>query len=168
MHYSITRKQPNSHFCFACGLHNDFGLKARFFETSSGELTGIFQPANEHQGYPGRLHGGLISTILDEVMARAIMVGAGEQFWGVTIDLHVKFAKPIPLDKECRVLGRVIADRRRFFETSGEIVLEDGEIAASATGRYIKLSLQQIGEIDAGNLDWRVISEESDPLELEW
>ncbi len=59
MSRNVENKQPNSHMCFACGLDNKFGLKARFFEIEGKELVGIFTPADEHQGYPGRLHGGI-------------------------------------------------------------------------------------------------------------
>jgi acyl-coenzyme A thioesterase PaaI-like protein len=165
--HKIVRKQPNSHFCFACGLENGFGLKARFYETEGGELIGSFRPAGEHQGYPGRLHGGLISTILDEVLARAIMVGRPDEAWGVTAELSVKYRQPVPLDAECRVIGRVTAERGRIFEAAGELVLADGSVAASATGRYFRMRLDQIGEVDTGSLQWRVLPEADDPACLE-
>lgn len=167
MNHPVIRKQPNSHFCFACGLGNSFGLKARFYETAAGELIGRFRPAEEHQGYPGRLHGGLISTILDEVLARAIMVGRPDEAWGVTAELSVKFRQPVPLDAECQVIGRVIAERGRIFEAAGELVLANGEVAASATGRYFRMKLDQIGSIDTDSLQWMVVPEDGDPTSLE-
>jgi acyl-coenzyme A thioesterase PaaI-like protein len=167
MQHSLIRKQPNSRSCFACGLHNDFGLKARFFESATGEVVGLFRPQAEHQGYPGRLHGGLISTILDEVLARAGMAGERSETWGVTVELNVRFKKPVPLDGECRVIGRVGSEGGRSFEASGELVLANGEVAASATGRYMKMKLDQIGLVDPASLDWHVVPESGDPEAIE-
>jgi acyl-coenzyme A thioesterase PaaI-like protein len=167
MTHHITRKQPNSHYCFACGLKNGYGLKARFFETAGGEVVGVFRPAAEHQGYPGRLHGGLISTILDEVLARAVMTGSRAETWGVTVELNVTFRKPVPLDAECRVIGRVTSEGGRSFEASGELVLDDGGIAATATGRYVKMPLERIGDITTDSLDWQVVPESGDPAAIE-
>ncbi|MCM8762953.1 MAG: PaaI family thioesterase, partial [Candidatus Omnitrophica bacterium] len=53
----VTSKQPNSRMCFVCGLKNAFGLKAAFFNLDTGEVAALFTPREEHQGYPGRLHG---------------------------------------------------------------------------------------------------------------
>ncbi len=168
MKHTVSRKQSNSRFCFVCGLENQFGLKARFYETEHGDLIGLFHPAAEHQGYPGRLHGGMISTILDEVLARAINVGAETETWGVTVDLQVKFLKPIPIDQECRVIGRVTVDKRRYFESSGEIILAGGELAASATARFVKLDLARIGAGDLENLQWQVVADDHDPTIIEF
>ncbi|MCK4890494.1 MAG: PaaI family thioesterase, partial [Candidatus Aminicenantes bacterium] len=57
MKIKISKKQPNSKMCFVCGLKNSFGLHSSFYELENGELMAIFSPGEEHQGYPGRLHG---------------------------------------------------------------------------------------------------------------
>jgi acyl-coenzyme A thioesterase PaaI-like protein len=68
MKYQVTRKQPNSKMCLVCGLQNQFGLKTEYYELENDELLGIFTPVDEHQSYPGRLHGGISAAILDESM----------------------------------------------------------------------------------------------------
>jgi acyl-coenzyme A thioesterase PaaI-like protein len=59
-------KQPNSRMCFVCGIENPIGLKLRFYTDDEGRCIARFRPKPEHQGYPGQLHGGIISALLDE------------------------------------------------------------------------------------------------------
>jgi acyl-coenzyme A thioesterase PaaI-like protein len=160
---NIVRKQPNSKMCFVCGLKNDFGLKSGFFELESGELLAIFQPANEHQGYPGRLHGGLAATILDETIGRSIMISTADTIWGVTVEFSMRLKKPVPMDGEIRVVARTIKENKRFFEGSGEILLPGGGIAVQATGRYLKVDIDKIADFDMEEQEWGVVNMDDDP-----
>ena len=90
----VTRKQPNSKMCFVCGLGNNSGLKSQFYELETGELLAIFRPTTDHQGYPGRLHGGLAATILDETIGRAIVLKHSDNIWGVTLEFSMRLRKP--------------------------------------------------------------------------
>jgi len=139
--------QNVSRMCMVCGIENPAGLGARFFELETGELLGVFAPGEHHQGYPGRLHGGIASALLDETIGRAISL-TDPGAWGVTIQLAVRFRKPVPLDQEVRALSRITNDSGRRFEGTGEIVLEDGTVAAEATGTYLKLPIGKIAEGD--------------------
>ena len=56
-------------------MKNQFGLKAFFYEMENNELMAIFNTIEEHQSYPGRLHGGIAATIMDETIGRAILMG---------------------------------------------------------------------------------------------
>ena len=167
MKHKIDRKQPNSKMCLVCGMKNPFGLKASFFETEAGEVVAVFTPMEEHQSYPGRLHGGIASAILDETIGRAIMIGSEQDFWGVTVEIKTRFRKRIPLGEELRVLGRVTHETKRFFEGTGELILSDGQIAATAEGRYIKLPLKDIADFDLEQNEWRVVQSEDDLREIE-
>jgi acyl-coenzyme A thioesterase PaaI-like protein len=143
----VLAAQNISHMCHVCGTDNPTGLHARFFELESGELAGVFRPRPEHQGYPDRLHGGIASTILDETIGRAIgIIDPGA--WGVTIELTVRYKKPVPLDREITALGRITKDHGRLFEGTGEIVLEDGTVAVEASGKYLRLPIDKIAEGD--------------------
>jgi acyl-coenzyme A thioesterase PaaI-like protein len=167
MKYPIVRKQHNSHMCFVCGLDNEFGLKASFYETSGNELIAIFRPSEKHQGYPGRLHGGIASTILDETIGRAICAGKEEQVWGVTVEFTVKYKKPVPLDHEIRVITRITREEGRFFYGSGEILLENGDMAVSAEGKYMKIPLDKITDTEFTETGWRVVNDDNDPHEID-
>jgi uncharacterized protein (TIGR00369 family) len=149
----VRAAQNVSRMCLVCGVENAAGFKARFFELEGGELVGVFQPREEHQGYPGRLHGGLASAILDETIGRAINV-ADTQIWGVTVEFTARFRKPVPLDREVRAVGRITRDGSRVFEGTGEIVLEDGTVAVEARGKYVKMPIEGIVDTDFSRTEW--------------
>jgi uncharacterized protein (TIGR00369 family) len=135
MKEKIINKQPNSKKCFVCGLQNEFGLNASFYELENGNIAGVFIPDNNHQGYPGRLHGGLAATLIDETIGRAIMINE-KNTWGVTVDLSIRFKKPIPIDEEVKVIAHITANHTRMYEGKAEIYL------SMEVSRY-----QQVGNI---------------------
>ena len=172
-------KQPNSHHCFICGVKNIGGVHVNFYEVApvaaaapgNGENGGSAAAAHGalevlarftgqeiHQGYPGRMHGGIITGILDETIGRAINIGEGEQpmTWGVTAELTVRFRKPVPLGVELTARGRITRDIHHLFEGTGEIYLPDGSVAATAHGKYVRLKLSDISGIDPLGLGWKV------------
>ncbi|MCZ7664706.1 MAG: PaaI family thioesterase [Thermoleophilia bacterium] len=149
MIHKVVGAQNVSRMCMVCGTHNPAGLKGRFYELDNGELLGVFRPLEQHQGYPGRLHGGVASAILDESIGRTVNLVDPES-WGVTVDLAVRFRRPVPLDREVRAVARITKDSSRLFEGSGEILLDDGSIAVEATGRYLRMPIDRIVEGDFG------------------
>jgi uncharacterized protein (TIGR00369 family) len=149
----IESAQNVSRMCLVCGVENGAGLKGRFFVLENGELAGVFQAREEHQSYPGRLHGGIVSAILDETIGRAINV-ADTHTWGVTVEFTVKFRKPVPLDREVKAIGRITRDTSRIFEGTGEIVLEDGSVAAEAHGKYLKMPIEGIAAVEFSETEW--------------
>jgi len=153
VNYPVRAAQNVSRMCLVCGVENKAGLRARFFETESGEVVGVFQPQDEHQGYPGRLHGGMASAILDETIGRAINI-ADTHTWGVTLEFTVKFRKPVPLDREIKAVGRITNDTGRQFEGTGEIVLENGIVAVEAFGRYLKMPIERITDKEFAESEW--------------
>ncbi|MDP2234616.1 MAG: PaaI family thioesterase [Actinomycetota bacterium] len=152
MDRTVLGTQNVSRMCMVCGVENSAGLKARFLELEGNELLAEFTPAEEHQGYPGRLHGGIASTLLDEAMGRAINI-IHPDVWGVTVELAVKFRKPVPLDQTVRAICAITRDTSRLFESKGQIVLPDGSVAIEATGKYMKLPIDRIADGDF-ELEW--------------
>ena len=153
--------------CFVCGMKNIFGLKAFFYETDNKEIISVFKPSEEHQSYPGRLHGGIATAILDETIGRAILINQKQEIWGVTIEIKTRFIKPIPLNEELKVIGRMTKEESRFFEGSGELLLSNGEIAVTAEGRYLKLPLNRIADFDKEKNEWQVIQSDKDPISID-
>jgi uncharacterized protein (TIGR00369 family) len=144
---TVLAAQNISRMCMVCGTDNHSGLHAKFYELEGGELLGVFAPTEIHQSYPGRLHGGVASAILDETIGRAVTM-LDPDAWGVTVELTVRFRKPVPLDGELRAIGRITRDTRRIFEGSGEILLPDGTVAVEATGKYMKMAIHDIADGD--------------------
>ena len=162
----VARKQPNSKMCLVCGLKNGGGLRASFYEVDGGELVALFTAREAHQGYPGRLHGGLITAMLDETIGRAVIIGGAEEVWGVTLEFTTRFKKPVPLDVELKVVGRIVKQAGRVFEGTVEILLPNGEVAATGSGTYLKLPIGRIADVDAFAADWRVDPLPTDPGEI--
>lgn len=142
-HRNVVKKQNNSARCLVCGLQNEHGLFTRFYETESREVVALATGKDEHQGYPGRMHGGIITALLDETIGRGIMIDEPNA-WGVTAEINVRFKKPVPLEQEIKIIGRIDKDGGRIFEGSGEIVDNDGTVLASAKGKYVKMHIDSI------------------------
>ena len=154
MKFSITNKQNISKNCLVCGIENDFGLKTKFYETEDKEVIGIFTPHDKLQSYPNVLHGGICATILDETIGRAIMAIYGQESFGVTMELTVRYKKPVPLNQELKAIGRLTNDRGRVFEGTGELMLPNGEVAVTASGKYMKRDLKKIVQSDFLADEW--------------
>ncbi len=167
MIHKIKGKQHNSKLCFVCGLKNNFGIHAHFYVTEDKELIAQFTPKEEHQSYPGRLHGGIASAILDETIGRAILNKYDSEVWGVTIELKLRFKKPIPLNQQLKVIGRITNENSRMFEGTGEIILPNGDAAVTAEGKYLKVPIEKITDFDIEENEWRVVELETDPKEIE-
>ena len=163
MKFTIKEKQNISKCCFVCGIENPVGLKAKFYATKDEEVVAIFTPRKDLQSYPGVLHGGISATILDETIGRAIMNRYGQNSFGVTLELNVKYKKPVPTDAELKVIGRITNERGRLFYGTGELYLPDGTVAVVAEGKYMKRDLDQIVKSDFIGEEWF----ESDAKEIE-
>jgi acyl-coenzyme A thioesterase PaaI-like protein len=163
----VLRKQENSRMCLVCGLKNPYGLKASFFETETDELVCLFTPGDVHQGYPGRLHGGMSTAILDETVGRAVNCRKQEMVWGVTVEFTVQFRKPVPLGAELRVAARIVSETSRTFEGTGEILLPDGSVAVTGRGKYLKLAVDKIADWNRDAEEWRVTPCPGDPEFIE-
>ncbi len=83
-----------------------------------------------------------------------------------TIDFSMKFRKPVPLDREIKVIARVTQENKRTFEGTGEIILADNSVAVEGKGRYLKMDLSRITEFDFEGEEWQVIDESEDPAEI--
>lgn len=153
------RKQPNSQMCFICGMENPIGLKAFFYEQADGSVVVHFTPKAEHQGYPGVLHGGLITALLDETMGRASMTQGREQ-WMMTARLELRFLKPVPVEKPLTVIGRVEKMSRVGMTGRGEIRLADGTLAVEATGLFVTLPPEHKDQLESLLPIWRVVPDE--------
>lgn len=151
MFHKVIKKQQNSSMCLVCGLDNKMGIKAQFYELDNKELVALCMIDEEMQSYPERVHGGVSAALLDETIGRAIMIECSDA-WGVTVELSLKYKKPVPLNTPLKVVGRLTRLTRLIFEGTGEIILPDGEIAVSASGKYMRVPFEKISEIHSEDL----------------
>ena len=154
MKFDIVNRQKISKNCFVCGVENDLGLKTKFYETSGEEVIAIFTPNDKLQSYPDILHGGISATILDETIGRALMIKYGPDSFGVTVELNLRYKKPVPLNQELKVIARVTNDKGRLYEGSGELILPNGEVAVIAKGKYMKKEIKDIVNEDFSQEEW--------------
>ena len=148
-----------------CGVENEFGLNGRFYELENGELAVAFHSRGWHQSYPGRVHGGIAAAVLDELIGRAMCIKE-PGMWGVTVELGVKYKKPVPTDAGLKAVARITKNSRKLFEGTGELLLPDGSVAATAWGRYMKMPIEKISGRDFTEKEWFCL-EENDPEEIE-
>ena len=121
-------------WCFACGKENPIGLKLEFRVDENGCYT-TFVPRREHQSYDGRMHGGLISTLLDETMGNYVHLY--EKKIAYTAKMEVRFRQPVFIGDEIQVVARVKKRKGRLIEMTGQILNKDGSIAAEAEAKMI-------------------------------
>ena len=118
-------------WCFACGAQNPFGLKLVFEEEDDTYIT-HFTGQPQHQGYDGIMHGGIVSTLLDEIMARYLYAKGMN---AVTARLEVRYLKPTPIGTPLLIKGRITKQKSRLYETEGTIELPDGTVTAEGKAK---------------------------------
>ncbi len=110
-------KQPNSRMCFICGVENPVGLHLHIYETAPGVVESTYVAPPHFQGYPGVLHGGIVSAILDELSGRSLMGSdpMSPRFM-FTARLEIKYRKNVPIGVPLHVVGRAGKSRARSAE----------------------------------------------------
>jgi len=147
----ILYKQNNADACVVCGKLSGFALGSDFYELEGGVVFSVIRGRNEHQSYPGRMHGGLITAILDETIGRAVQIGAPDQ-WGVTSKIEVAFKRPVPLNEPIRCFGKITKLYGVAFTGKGYIEDADGKVLATATATYVKVPVEKI--VDGAPYFW--------------
>ena len=138
------KKLPNSRNCFVCGLDNSRGLKRHF--TSDGETVHTnFTPEPWMAGYENVIHGGIISTLLDEVAVWAAYDKMGR--FAMTVELNVRFLKPVLLGASYRVEGRFLEDKGRVWLAEAEIRSPENVVLAKATAKVFPLSEEKAAKL---------------------
>lgn len=147
MQLKVVEKQKNSKYCFICGLDNESGVKAPFYNLEDGSVATLFTFQPHHQSYPGRTHGGVISAMLDELVGRALWVKEPDTY-GVTTTMSIKFRKACPYGEQLKGRGYIVKDSSRMFVGVGEIYDMDNNVIAELSANYMKLSSAQASNSD--------------------
>jgi len=122
------------HNCFACGTLNVHGLGLELHAGDDRCWTELALPTR-FEGWESMAHGGIVCTILDEVMAWALV---NHDMWGVTARMTVEFRHPVPIGRPIRGEGRVVRVRRRLVYAEG-VILDpaDGTLLARAEATFV-------------------------------
>jgi len=122
------------HHCFACGTLNEHGLQLALHAQDGRCWTELRLP-RDFEGWDGIAHGGIVCSVLDEVMAWATIE---HDAWGLTARLSVDFRKPVPVEALVRGEGWVEEARKRVIRTRGRIVdVATGTVLATAEATYV-------------------------------
>jgi len=147
-------KQPTSDYCFICGRKNPVGLKLEFFDNGEDEVHSHCVIPEHFNGYPGVVHGGIVSALLDEGVGRVSLIGDHHNLM-MSVVLEVKFRKPVPTETELHIVGKRIRMRGRLGQAVGQLFLPDGTLAAESKLNLVKLP-RDILKDNPEALGWRI------------
>lgn len=134
-HRRLERLRMKEHpRCFVCG-YPDGGLGITFAVCGDSSVEATFECADRFQGYQGMVHGGIISSVLDAAMTHCLFA-LGEV--AVTAELVVKFKKPVLTGRSATATARILNDYYPLYIMEAEL-LQDGSVAATATGKFMRL-----------------------------
>jgi uncharacterized protein (TIGR00369 family) len=120
--------------CFGCGEANPVGLHLEFFLTGDNSVVCLPTVGDAYEGPHGYLHGGIIATLLDEAMSKAVRA---QGFTAMTRHIEVDYLRPVPSASAIRVEGRVVRDEGRKHWVEAKILDEKGTTLAHAKGVFI-------------------------------
>lgn len=125
------------HSCFACGTANPIGLKLEFYNLNDAVCADITL-GKYHEGWQNMAHGGIISTLLDEVMAWTIMYF--KRIFFVTRKMEVKYVRPVLIGVPLTVKGRMMKERKHpYIGAIADILDNKNQILARATGEFVEI-----------------------------
>jgi uncharacterized protein (TIGR00369 family) len=131
------KQLPHTRSCFVCGEANPAGLKLRF-ETDGRVVQTRFVPRVEHVGFRETVHGGLIATLLDEIMVWACAVQTKR--FAFCAELNVRYIGPVRPNDDLLACGELVSNRRgKLFEARAELKDQAGVVLATATGKYLPI-----------------------------
>jgi uncharacterized protein (TIGR00369 family) len=149
--HPLMRSHPalKKNYCFGCGKDNPFGMRLKFLHDEDGKrFVAHFRLGRRYTGPPRHAHGGIIAAILDEAMSKP------SKLRGViapTKVLQVRYLKPVPLGQKLTASGREVRIRGREHFRAAEIRNENGDILASARGKFIAVDPARVVAKFLGN-----------------
>lgn len=129
---------PGSPGCFVCDNDNSNPRSLRLhlmWDEAEGKVHVTFHPDETWCGYSGIVHGGILASVFDDVMAWAVRQDGGN--WGVTADFHIRYRKPVTSGGEYTVEGWVETRRGRKAKTAARLLDSKGDLLAEADALFI-------------------------------
>jgi uncharacterized protein (TIGR00369 family) len=125
--------------CFVCGRENPIGLGLEFYEDpAANQVRAEITIPDQYQGYPGVVHGGIISAILDEVSGRAVMLQEGDERLMATLRMTIRFRQPTPTETPLTAVGWVKQMGGVGAKVVGELRLPDGAVTADCESLLVE------------------------------
>ena len=126
--------------CFVCGPQNPIGLKLSFTIDEDNICRSQFTPAENHCGYDGVTHGGIVFSALDDVMANWLFLKGFKAF---TAKCEVRYRDALPIGTPVRLEGHCLKQRARLTQMRGLLIREDTEDVVAEAEASFMLSTEE-------------------------
>ncbi|MGR8949168.1 MAG: PaaI family thioesterase [Gammaproteobacteria bacterium] len=139
---SETEPRTDANNCFVCGPQNPIGLNIKF-EYKNGECHGQFTPQANHVGFDGVTHGGIIFSVLDDLMANWLYLQGGR---GFTAKSEIRYREPLPVGKTVKLVCELKLKKRKLLQLHSRAVRADTHsIVAESEGTFM---ISELGAIE--------------------
>ncbi|MEE1753796.1 PaaI family thioesterase [Streptomyces sp. SP18CS02] len=127
--------------CFGCSPRNRIGLALKMFRTEDGALSTDVTFSDDYASYPGVVHGGIVSVLVDELMGDLIALDRGMLAFSVT--LRTKFLRPLRTRSPYRATARISREGNGVVHAEADVLAPDGTVHAMANSAYQPISSDQ-------------------------
>ncbi|MGV3755605.1 MAG: PaaI family thioesterase [Verrucomicrobiota bacterium] len=128
---------PHTRSCFVCGSQNPTGMNLRFTVDEAGVHT-VFTACAAHVGFSRTIHGGILATVLDEIMAWAC-IAQGKQL-AYAAEMTTRFLNVVRPGDEVFATAKIVENKRgKLFLAESELRSKDGTVLVTATGKYLPI-----------------------------
>jgi acyl-coenzyme A thioesterase PaaI-like protein len=142
-------------------MENPVGLHLHIYETAPGQVESAYVAPEHFQGYPGVLHGGIVTALIDEISGRAQMGSDPmDPRFMFTAKLEVRYRKNVPIGKPLKIVGKAGRVRAKSAEAwAGIYDAETDELLAEGNTLLIDVPADQFDRSGLGELGWKIYPE---------
>lgn len=130
----MRNRLEDDNYCFVCGEKNPYGLHLKFY-IREGKALAEFVPEKMHQGYKDIVHGGIISTLIDEAMVKVVLM---QGIPAVTAEITVRFKNPLMVGERAIVEATITKMDKKIIETSARIKKTDDTLIAEGHAKLLR------------------------------
>jgi len=124
----------DDNYCFVCGQENPSGLNLKF-SLRNGKVCTEFIPEKIHQGYKDIIHGGIISTLIDEAMVQAALMNG---IPAITAEITIRFKQPLMVGEKAIVEAEIGNIKKKVIEASAKIKKADNTLIAEGHAKLLR------------------------------
>lgn len=135
------------HYCFACGTANPIGLQLRFYRLNDAVCSDITL-GREYEGWENMAHGGIVSTLLDEVMSWTIIYFKKDFF--VTRKMQIKYVRPVLIGQPLTVRGRILRSDSRVVKARGVVLDQEGRLLVRSDAEFVFVPEDKLSSVPEG------------------
>src|ERR1035438_4408097 len=125
--------------CFGCGPANPIGLRLEFLVAEDASVVCFVTVPDTFEGHPGYLHGGIIATLLDEGMHKAVRARG---LTSMTGRMEIDYLRPAPPGARLRLEGRIVSSEGRKHWTEAKLLNSKGIVFAESKGLFIAMRVR--------------------------